>query len=395
MRHRSKGGRRRPSNFRRKRGNSSKKIKGFDILALINNQADQNKKEVKEYICRNTFEDFDFEPKLKLGIALKGYVDPTPIQDQSIPHIMSGSDLVGIANTGTGKTAAFLLPMINKVMIDKKQKVLILAPTRELAFQIEKEFRSFTQKISVNSVLCIGGTNMGTQIRNLKRDFNFVIGTPGRVKDLQKRKLIDFENYRNVILDEVDQMMDMGFINEIREILSGLPLNRHSLFFSATISKTIDGLIQQFLNNPVKVSVKTSDTAVNVHQEIVRINQNVDKVKLLEGFLSRVEFEKVLVFGRTKFGVDKLCKSLNKLGFKADSIHGNKTQSKRQRALDSFKKLKVNVLVATDVASRGLDIDDVSHVINFDMPESREDYIHRIGRTGRGEKKGIALTFMN
>ncbi len=392
MRYRS-GGRRRPSNFRKPKRNSSKKNKGFDLQNLISSQANSANDKVEVYVCKHKFDDFNFDPKIKMNIAMKGYENPTPIQDQSISHAIEGSDLIGIANTGTGKTAAFILPLLNKVLRDRSQKVLILAPTRELAFQIEEEFRSFAHRLSLNSILCIGGTSMRSQIQSLKRNFNFVIGTPGRIKDLQKRRLLNLSGYQNVVLDEVDRMMDMGFIHEIKEILSNLPAKRQSLFFSATVSKQIEGLISQFLHNPIKVSVKTRDTSANVHQEIVRIAAHQDKVSILQGYLNQREFEKVLVFGRTKYGVDKLCRALTKSGFKADAIHGNKTQSNRQRALDKFKKLQIKVLVATDVAARGLDIDDVSHVINYDMPESQDDYIHRIGRTGRGEKKGIALTF--
>jgi superfamily II DNA/RNA helicase len=394
MKHKSFGGRRRPSNFRRKRNNKPKNNVGADIQFLVDSQSHNVVEAVQEYVCKHKFDDFKLSPKIKLNIAIKGYKNPTPIQDQTIPFALEGKDVVGIANTGTGKTAAFLLPLLNQVLGDRNQKVLILAPTRELAFQIEDEFKSFAQNLSIRSVLCIGGMSMNTQIYQLKKNFNFIIGTPGRVKDLIGRRLIKLEQYASVVLDEVDRMLDIGFIKDIREILSGLPARRQSLFFSATVSAEIEDLINQFLNNPIKISVASRETAVNVRQKLVKVSGKDDKINILKGFLGRAEFEKVLVFGRTKYGVDKLCRVLGKNGFRVDSIHGNKSQRQRQRALDKFKKAHVRVLVATDVAARGLDIDNVSHVVNYDLPESRDDYIHRIGRTGRGEKKGVALTFV-
>lgn len=395
MKHKSFGGRRKPSNFRRKRNNKPKKNVGSDIQILVDNQTHNVATSAQEYVCKHKFDDFKLSPKIKLNIAIKGYKNPTPIQDQTIPFALEGKDIVGIANTGTGKTVAFLLPLLNKVLADRNQKVLILAPTRELAFQIEDEFKTFAQNLSIRSVLCIGGMSMNTQIYQLKKNFNFIIGTPGRVKDMIGRRLIKLEQYASVVLDEVDRMLDIGFIKDIREILSGLPARRQSLFFSATVSAEIQELISQFLNNPLKISVASRETAVNVQQKIIKVSGKDDKINMLKGFLVDKAFEKVLVFGRTKYGVDKLCRVLEKSGFKVDSIHGNKSQRQRQRALDKFKKASVRVLVATDVAARGLDIDNVSHVVNYDLPESREDYIHRIGRTGRGEKKGVALTFVS
>jgi superfamily II DNA/RNA helicase len=303
--------------------------------------------------------------------------------------------MVGIANTGTGKTAAFLLPMLHKVMNDKRQRVLILAPTRELALQIEDEFITFGNGLGIRSVLCIGGTNMSLQIRKLKRNHNFIIGTPGRIMDLHKRRLIHLDTFKNVIIDEADRMLDMGFIKDIRFLLEQLPRDRHTLFFSATVSKQIEDLIRTFLTNPLKISVKVRETAANVEQDVIRIRPNQNRLDVLQDLLQKDEFRKVLVFGRTKRGVDKLYRVLYKNGFKVDSIHGDKSQSRRERALRGFREYKVRILVATDVAARGLDIDNISHVINFDMPGTHDDYIHRIGRTGRGDKKGTALTFVD
>ena len=317
-----------------------------------------------------------------------------PIQDRTIPHILQGADVLGIANTGTGKTAAFLIPLINKVLLDRKQQVMIVDPTRELAIQIDQELKGFAFGMRIYSVCCVGGVALGPQIRDLRFQNNFIIGTPGRLKDLIDNKKIILSQFNTIVLDEADRMLDMGFINDMRFIMSGMPKDRHTLFFSATVSPEIERFIKEFLKNPVRISVKTRDTAKNVDQDVVRINRGSNKLDVLNGLLRQKEFSKVLVFGRTKHGVEKLSKLLVANGFKAESIHGNKNHSKRQQALKLFKDNHVQVLVATDVAARGLDIADVSHVINFDIPATYDDYVHRIGRTGRGDKRGKALTFI-
>jgi superfamily II DNA/RNA helicase len=342
----------------------------------------------------HTFADFQIEPKLKQNILQKGYIQPTPIQDKAIPILLNGRDVVGIANTGTGKTAAFLIPLINKVLINPKESVLIMAPTRELAFQIQKEFVSFAKNFHLYSTLCIGGASMGVQISQLRRGPHFVIGTPGRLKDLIKQGVLNLGKCSNVVLDEADQMLDMGFINDIRFILDELPKQRQSLFFSATMPPEIQNLISTFLVNPETISVKMQDTSANVDQDVIPVASGMEKMEILCNLLTQPEFEKVLIFGRTKHGVEKLAVALAKRGFKVESIHGNKTQSKRQKAVDLFKEHHVQVLVATDVMSRGMDIPNVTHVINYELPQAYEDYIHRIGRTGRADKKGIALTFI-
>lgn len=345
------------------------------------------------YVPSHQFTDFDITVELKTNIAKKGYVTPTPIQDQSIPHVLAGRDVLGIANTGTGKTAAFLIPLINKVMHDRTQKVLIMVPTRELAQQIEDEYWGFADYMRIGAVTCVGGANINKQIALLRRNPNFVIGTPGRLKDLMAQRALDLSSFQTVVLDEADRMLDMGFIHDMRFILSHMPKRQHTLFFTATLSRDIEKLIGDFLNDPVHISVKTRDTAGSIEQDIVRLAGR-DKIDVLHDLLTQPEFNKVLVFGRTKYGVEKLAKMLSKLGHKADSIHGNKSQSQRDRALAAFKKEQVKILVATDVAARGIDVADVSHVINYDQPTTYDDYVHRIGRTGRGGKRGIALTFV-
>lgn len=344
------------------------------------------------FIPEHAFTDFGLHKDLVSNI-LRRYQAPTQIQDKIIPQIMEGKDVVGLANTGTGKTAAFLIPLIHKVAIDQTQRVLIVAPTRELAVQIDQEFRLFSQNSGFQSAICIGGVSIGPQMERLRRRPHFVIGTPGRLKDLEQQRALDFHNYTTIVLDEVDQMLDMGFVHDVRYITSRLPTLRHSLFFSATLPDSVKQIMHGFLNNPVTISVKSRDTVANIDQDVIRL-EGRSKVDVLHELLVREEFEKVLVFLRTKWSTEKLAQVLQERGIRADTIHGNKSQNQRQRAIDSFKKNYVKVLIATDVAARGIDINDVTHVINFDLPETYEDYIHRIGRTGRASKKGTALTFV-
>jgi len=373
------------------RRRSAPKGDSIDVSRFINKAAQTSEPET--YVPKHRFADFAIEESLKRNIAKKGYVTPTPIQDQAIPHVLKGADVVGIANTGTGKTAAFLIPLINKVLKDRTQCVLIMVPTRELAIQIEEEYWAFADGMRIGAVTCVGGANINPQIATLRRGPNFVIGTPGRLKDLMDRRALDLSKFGTVVLDEADRMLDMGFIHDMKFILSHMKWELHTLFFSATLSREIENLIGDFLRAPVRVSVKTGNTAAGVDQDVVRIGGK-NKIDALHELLSQPEFSKVLVFGRTKHGVEKLSKILAQRGFKAESIHGNKTQNKRQRALELFKGNRVQVLVATDVAARGIDVDDVSHVINYDLPTSYEDYVHRIGRTGRAGKRGKALTFV-
>lgn len=342
---------------------------------------------------KHKFSDFLIAEQIKENITSKGYEIPTPIQDQVIPLVLEGRDVVGLANTGTGKTGAFLIPLVNKVLYNRSQKVLIVAPTRELAVQIRDELKIFARDMNIFSVLCIGGVGMGNQVSGIRRQHDFIIGTPGRIKDLKRQGKLNLANYNNIVLDEVDRMMDMGFIHDMKFIISHLPVQRQSLFFSATLPRELAPIVQAFLRNPVTVSVKSQETAQNIDQDVIRI-QGRNKVDVLHDLLREGEFEKVLVFGRTKWGIEKLSKTLQLRGFKALAIHGNKNQNQRQRALEQFKNNEIQVLLATDVASRGLDIDDVTHVINFDAPMSYEDYVHRIGRTGRADKKGKAITFV-
>ncbi|MBU0546912.1 DEAD/DEAH box helicase [Patescibacteria group bacterium] len=385
------GGRNR---FNRSTGGHNKFSSGekIDPAKFINKAITDE--EVDIFKPEHEFRDFKIDQRLKQIVMARGYKTPTPIQDKVIPCAVNGSDVVGVANTGTGKTAAFLLPLINKIILNPKEQVLIITPTRELALQIDQEFRLFTKGIRMISVCCVGGMNIGRQISNLRYGYNVIVGTPGRLKDLIDRKIINLSRFNSIVLDEADRMLDMGFINDTRFIMNGMPKEKQVLFFSATVSYDIEKLIREFLRNPVRVSVKTRDTAKNIEQNVVRIERGKNKLDVLNELLRRVEFNKVLIFGRTKHGVEKLSKNLSHNGFKAESIHGNKNNSQRQRALNLFKNNRVQVLVATDVAARGLDVANISHVINYDIPATYTDYVHRIGRTGRVDKKGMALTFI-
>lgn len=380
--------------FNNSRGRSSRSNPGdrLDFSRFINKAVITE--EIEKFVPEHTFSDFLVDERLKKAIGHKGYVLPTPIQDRAIPHVLKGVDVVGIANTGTGKTATFLIPLINKVLLNKKERIMVVVPTRELAIQINDELRGFTPTLRVFSACCVGGMGIGKQIADLRYNPNFVIGTPGRLKDLIERKKIVMSEFNTIVLDEADRMLDMGFINDMKFIMKMMPENRHTLFLSATLSKEIEALINDFLRNPVRISVKTQDTSKNVDQDVVRVPHGQDKLEILHDLLNDKEFSKVLIFGRTKHGVEELSKRLLQKGFKAESIHGNKNHSQRQKALKLFKENNVQILVATDVAARGLDIADVSHVINYELPETYDDYVHRIGRTGRGSKKGKALTFI-
>jgi len=392
--HRSSGGRPSPSRGGNRGGGGGKR--GFqemnvDLSKLINKA--QPAEDTAVYVSTHAFADFAIEESLKKNIIGKGYVHPTPIQDQAIPYVLEGRDIVGIANTGTGKTAAFLVPLIDKVLKHRDERVLIMVPTRELAIQIEMEFYGFAKQLQVHAVTCVGGAGIEPQMRGLRRNPNFVIGTPGRLKDLMERRSLNLSNFGTVVLDEADRMLDMGFINDMREIMSTMPSKRHTLFFSATLSRDIEALIGAFLNNPARVSVKTRDTAHTIDQDVIRVAPGGKFEKLVE-LLGEPSFDKVVIFGRTKHGVERLANDLCHRGIKAESIHGDKTHGRRQKALGLFKQDHVQVLVATDVAARGLDINGVSHVINYDLPATYEDYTHRIGRTGRAGATGKALTFI-
>lgn len=341
-----------------------------------------------------TFADFALNPVLFENIRAKSFTALTAIQNEVIPAVLGGRDVIGVANTGTGKTAAFLIPLVQKVIHDRVQRVLIIAPTRELAFQIHNELRDFARSLSIRSALLIGGANEWRQKRDMQDDPHFVIATPGRLKEFIENRVLRLSGFRNVVLDEADRMVDIGFLREIQYFISLLPRERQSLFFSATISGKAGELLSSFVRNPLRFYMKSVATESQIAQDVIKIANNTTKVDTLHELLKKQEFSKVLAFGRTKHGVQKVADELAKRGVKTGAIHGNKRQGQRQYVLNQFVHNEIQILLATDVASRGLDIPDVTHVINYDLPETMDDYIHRIGRTGRAAKRGVALTFI-
>jgi superfamily II DNA/RNA helicase len=385
----------RPSRSQKSRSFASpKRGRGvkIDPARFVNKAVMDQKENVLATDCK--FQDFALDKQLKHRIESRGYFTATPIQVLAIPPVLKGADVVGIADTGTGKTAAFLIPLINKALASKLNKVLIVTPTRELADQINKELKEFAKGLHIFSACCVGGTSYSRQLYELGFENSFIVGTPGRLKDLIERNRINLSKFKTIVLDEADRMLDMGFVEDMRFLMARMPQDRQTLLFSATMSSRIDSLIGEFLREPVKIAIKTRDTSRNVEQDVVKVASGKSKIETLHNLLRKEEFAKVLIFGRTKYGVEHLYETLVKRGFKAESIHGNKNFSKRQRALEMFKQNSVNILVATDVAARGLDIADITHVINYDLPETYDDYIHRIGRTGRNNKFGKALTFI-
>lgn len=350
--------------------------------------------EEKPYDAVHTFADFEIDPLIKTNVIQKGYITPSPIQDQAIPPALEGKDIIGIANTGTGKTAAFAIPVINKLLQDSGSRALIIAPTRELAQQIEDEFKSFAKSSGLFGAVLIGGSSMAAQLRDLRARPRVVIGTPGRIKDHVERGTLPLAAFNMIVLDEVDRMVDMGFIKDIRFLLDGLASPRQSLFFSATMDPNIENLVHSFLKDPITISVKNGSTSKNVEQDVVEYQHTTEKIHKLHDILIDETVAKTLVFDDTQRSVERLSKELQARGFKADAIHGGKSQGQRQRALNRFRDNDINILVATDVAARGIDVVDITHVINYSTPNTYDDYTHRIGRAGRAGRKGYALTFV-
>ncbi|HSH67574.1 MAG TPA: DEAD/DEAH box helicase [Bacteroidia bacterium] len=345
-----------------------------------------------------TFSDLKLIQPLLSMLDKIGHSAPTPIQKQSIPSILEGKDIFGCAQTGTGKTAAFTLPILQLLQADKnntskKIRALILAPTRELAMQIGDNFKTYGENLSVTHTVVLGGVSQNQQISTLKKSVDVLIATPGRLLDLMNQGYICLDQVEYFVLDEADRMLDMGFIKDIQRIISKLPSKRQTLFFSATASPEIMKLAKTLLMNPVNVSVNpVSSTASLVEQSIYYVSKE-NKRSLLKYVLKNGKIDHALVFTRTKRGADKVARELNSNGIKAESIHGNKSQNARERALKGFKNRTIRILVATDIASRGIDVDKLTHVINYELPEQAETYVHRIGRTGRAGSSGTALSF--
>jgi ATP-dependent RNA helicase RhlE len=348
----------------------------------------------EEYTPTHEFMDFAVDSRILANLSKKGFVSPTPIQDQTISLGLEGEDIIGIANTGTGKTAAFAVPILNRLITDQASKALVVAPTRELAQQIEDECRQIGKNGGFTGALLIGGSAYGPQLKDLRRGPRIVIGTPGRIKDHIEQGSLNLSDFNIVVLDEVDRMLDMGFVHDVQLLLNRLAPKRQSFYFSATMDNRVSALINGFSPNAVTVSVKQGDTSANVHQDVVPYADKNSKLEGLHTLLIEPVVTKAIVFESTQRNVERLQKDLTSRGFTVEAIHGGKTQGQRQRALDKFKKSESNILIATDVAARGIDVADVSHVINYGLPQTYEDYTHRIGRAGRAGKVGYALTFV-
>lgn len=345
-----------------------------------------------------TFKELNIiEPILK-ALSAEGYTNPTPIQEQSIPHVLAGRDLLGCAQTGTGKTAAFAIPVLQQLSKHntprhRKIKCLVLTPTRELAIQIGDNFSAYGRHLQLKHTVIFGGVPQGKQTQKLRAGVDILIATPGRLLDLMQQRHISLADISMLVLDEADRMLDMGFIHDVKKVLAKVPAKRQTLFFSATMPPEIQKLSASILSNPAQVTVTPVSSTVEVIQQAVYHVDKKNKKDLLVHLLQDASITRSLVFSRTKHGADKLVKVLGKSGIPAAAIHGNKTQNARQRALNDFKSSRVRVLVATDIAARGIDIDELPHVINYELPEVPETYVHRIGRTGRAGADGIALSF--
>jgi len=339
------------------------------------------------------------EPLLK-ALDKQQYTHPTPIQQKAIPVTLEGRDLLACAQTGTGKTAAFALPILQLLNAEKKAangptviKSLIVTPTRELALQIEESFRDYGAFMGLKSVAVFGGVSQVQQVKSLKQGVDILIATPGRLLDLVQQRYIRLQDVKILVLDEADRMLDMGFVNDVKKILAKLPVEKQILFFSATMPPDIIHLSRSILKDPVRIDITPIATAAETVQQGVYFVQKSDKRSLLIHLLKNSQIDSALIFTQTKHGADKLCNALRKENIPAQAIHGNKSQNERQRALNNFKNKNISVLIATDVASRGIDIESLSHVINYELPNIPETYVHRIGRTGRAGAVGIALSF--
>tara|TARA_B100001059_G_scaffold104641_2_gene104467 strand:- start:15959 stop:17302 length:1344 start_codon:yes stop_codon:yes gene_type:complete len=353
-------------------------------------------KEHKKEVQTRLFGEMDINPQLQSRIKKKGFEKATEIQDKTYEIVSQGKSVIGIANTGTGKTGAFLIPIIDRLLSNKnKHKTIVLVPTRELAQQVEQEFKSLSKGLKVFSSCFIGGTSINKDIDKLRRLNHVIIGTPGRINDMINRRALKLHDFSKVVLDEFDTMLDMGFLQEVQKIIDQMHKRNQTILFSATENpkqqNIIDNLVKQY--EKIRVSLGKANTD-NIYQEVIKPKDDTEKNQMLVDLLRKKEFKKVLIFSETKRQVSKLCRILKKFELRVDEIHGDKSQQYRSKAIQKFKSGSIQVMVATDVASRGIDIDNITHVINYRVPSSKESYIHRIGRTGRAGKEGYAITFI-
>ncbi|MBR9860896.1 DEAD/DEAH box helicase [bacterium] len=387
---RPRGGNR---NAGRNRPASAKKQSKLNPDLLVKNAVHSEKTSI---VTSSKYEDLGLHPDLLRNILSKGYEFQTEIQEQTLHPLLDGRDIMGIAKTGTGKTGAFLIPIIEQLLTgNRKLKTIVLVPTRELALQVKEELESLVRGMSYTSACFIGGTNINNDIRRLSRNLDFLVGTPGRVLDLHQRGVLKLNVYNVMILDEFDRMLDMGFINDVKKITASIGNRDQTMLFSATKDDSQKQFIHQLLRNPITVKVSSGEASSDhIDQEVINIKKEDDKFEVLLELLYQKEFSKVLVFTETKRLASRIAIKLNKCDISTEQIHGNKSQNQRQNALNRFKEGKVRVLVATDVAARGIDIDDITHVINYHVPMTMDSYIHRIGRTGRAGRKGKAITLV-
>ncbi len=353
--------------------------------------------ELTAYRAERLIPDLPVDGSIITNLKRKGYELPTEIQDKTLEAILEGRNLIGLAQTGTGKTGAFLIPLIHNLLRkDASGHVLVISPTRELALQTDSEFRSIAHGMKLFSTCLIGGTSVRRDIDRLRKPGHIIIGTPGRLADMVRQGALDLRRFTVLVLDEFDRLLDMGFAPEINRLVDGMSRRSQTVLFSATEDKSQSRIIGGLMENPHVVRVRTGNvSADNIEQEIVTVKDGEKKIEILLEMVRNDSFEKVLVFADTKRGVSRICRDLRRAGVTADEIHGDKSQNYRVKALESFRNRKIKVLVATDVAARGLDISHVSHVINFQQPKDMESYIHRIGRTGRAGASGRAITFVN
>jgi ATP-dependent RNA helicase RhlE len=353
-------------------------------------------KEDKKEVLTRVFSQLEIHPELQSRIRQKGFEKTTEIQDKTFEIISRGDNIIGIANTGTGKTGAFLIPIINRLLANKKKhKTIVLVPTRELAQQVEQELRSLSKGLKIYSSCFIGGTSINKDIDKLRRLNHVIIGTPGRINDMINRRALKLHDFDKVVLDEFDTMLDMGFLQEVQKIIDQMRQRNQTILFSATENPKQQSIINNLVQNYEKVRVSEGKANTdNIYQDVIKTKDDEEKNQMLINLLRKEEFKKVLIFSETKRQVSKLCRVLKKFELKVDEIHGDKSQQYRSKAIQKFKSGSIQVMVATDVASRGIDIDNISHVINYRIPSSKESYIHRIGRTGRAGKEGYAITFI-
>lgn len=376
----------------RKRGGRVSQLNDFSLLVKKASNIEETK-----YVADRSFAQMPLQPQLLQNLQEKGYEMPSQIQNETLEDLLEGNDLIGIASTGTGKTAAFLIPIVERLMIDPlEMAALVIVPTRELAQQVEQEFRSLTKGTRLYSSSFIGGTSVSADFTKARRRNHIIIGTPGRLKDMIDKRALNFNNTPVLVLDEFDRMLDMGFVNDIREIVGGMAQRAQTMLFSATVEKGQEGVINELMEDPITVQVTSGTTSTDrVEQDIIQVPEGEDKFEILQQLIHAEEDKKVLVFTETKRWADKVSTKLNKAGIRADQIHGDKKQNYRLTALRKFKRGDVKVLVATDVAARGIDVQDISLVVNYELPLTYDSYIHRIGRTGRAGKSGKAYTFVN